>query len=145
MVKGKQTPRTTAKPELTRNKLMFICMMELEGHYSLRAFTAGQNHQFGYLLPSADETPARNKKKYGRNSSTERVITPDSARPGTSLGTQQILRELGWEVLTHPPHNRDLAPSDFHLFWSLQNFSYNMAILEHILRNAGQDRRSCCY
>ncbi|GBP80864.1 Histone-lysine N-methyltransferase SETMAR [Eumeta japonica] len=38
----------------------------------------------------------------------------DDARPHTSLATQQILREFGWEVIVHPPHSPDLAPSDFH-------------------------------
>jgi len=32
------------------------------------------------------------------------------------------LRELGWEVLMHPPYSSDIAPSDYHLFRSLQNF-----------------------
>ncbi|KOX73638.1 hypothetical protein WN51_13715, partial [Melipona quadrifasciata] len=29
---------------------------------------------------------------------------------------------LGWEVLTHPPYSRALAPSEYHLFRPLQNF-----------------------
>jgi len=31
------------------------------------------------------------------------------------------LRGLGWEVLMHPPYSPDIAPSDYHLFRSLQN------------------------
>ena len=38
--------------------------------------------------------------------------------------TRQKLLQLGWEVLIHPLYSPDIAPSDFHLFWSLQN-SFN--------------------
>jgi len=50
----------------------------------------------------------------GKSSSS---ITPDP----TSLATRQKLKELGWKVLMHPSYNPDFAPSDYHLFWSLQN------------------------
>ena len=45
-----------------------------------------------------------------------------SAMQMTSLATRQKLLELGWDVLPHPPYSPDLAPSDYHLFRSLQNF-----------------------
>ena len=35
--------------------------------------------------------------------------------------TRQKLLQLGWEVLIHPLYSPDIAPSDFHLFQSLQN------------------------
>jgi len=35
--------------------------------------------------------------------------------------TRQKLRELGWEVLMHPPYSPDIALSDYHLFRSLHN------------------------
>jgi len=38
------------------------------------------------------------------------------------LATRLKLRELGWEILTHPPYSPDLVPSDYHLFRALQNF-----------------------
>ena len=44
-----------------------------------------------------------------------------NARPYTSLVTRKNLSKLGWEVMLHPPFSPYLAPSDYHLFYSLQN------------------------
>lgn len=50
------------------------------------------------------------------------VFQQDNVRPHTSIATRQKLRELGLEVLVHPPYSPDLASSDYHLFLSMQNF-----------------------
>ncbi|KZC05498.1 Histone-lysine N-methyltransferase SETMAR, partial [Dufourea novaeangliae] len=50
------------------------------------------------------------------------VFHQDNAKPHTSIVTRQKFWELGWEVLMHPPYSPDLAPSDYHIFLSLQNF-----------------------
>jgi len=49
------------------------------------------------------------------------VFYQDNARPYISLTTRQKLLRFGWDVLLHPPYLPDIAPSDFHLFRSLQN------------------------
>lgn len=49
------------------------------------------------------------------------IFHHDNARPHVAQQTLRKLKELKWEVLQHPPYSPDLAPSDFHLFRSLQN------------------------
>ncbi|GBP16366.1 Mariner Mos1 transposase [Eumeta japonica] len=49
------------------------------------------------------------------------IFHHDNAIPHIFLATQQILREFSGKVLLHQPYSPDLAPSDFHLFRSLQN------------------------
>ncbi|GFX87501.1 mariner Mos1 transposase [Trichonephila clavipes] len=50
------------------------------------------------------------------------VFHQDNARPHTSLVTHQKLLQLEWDTMPHPQYSPDLAPSDYYLFRSLQNF-----------------------
>ena len=50
------------------------------------------------------------------------IFHQDNTRPHVSLMTRQKLLQLGWEALIHPLYSPDIAPSDFRLFWSLQNY-----------------------
>ncbi|GFO04123.1 histone-lysine N-methyltransferase SETMAR [Plakobranchus ocellatus] len=50
-----------------------------------------------------------------------------NANPHSANLTQQWLQRYGWEILPHPAHSPDLAPSDFHLFGPLKRHLGGMA------------------
>ncbi|GFX79710.1 mariner Mos1 transposase [Trichonephila clavipes] len=50
------------------------------------------------------------------------VFHQDNARPHTNLVTHQKLLQLEWITMPQPLYSPDLAPSDYYLFRSLQNF-----------------------
>lgn len=49
------------------------------------------------------------------------IFHDDNARPHRAQGPTNYVRNIGWEPLPHPPYSPDLAPSDYHLFRSMQN------------------------
>ena len=51
----------------------------------------------------------------------EMLIQQDNVCPHTRLRTQEAIAKFSWNVLTHPPHIPDVAPSDFHLFGPLKD------------------------
>ena len=71
--------------------------------------------------PQLDQLKAALDKKHPELVNRKHIIFhQDNARLHVSLMTRQKLLQLGWEVLIHPPYSPDVAPSDFHLFRSLQ-------------------------
>ncbi|WKY11423.1 hypothetical protein Q1695_003188 [Nippostrongylus brasiliensis] len=50
------------------------------------------------------------------------ILLQDNARPHVARRTLQKLQELDVELLIHPPYSPDLAPTDYHIFQSLDLF-----------------------
>lgn len=61
-----------------------------------------------------EKRPAIAKKSY------KVLFHDDNARPHRANIVQKKIEELGWDRLQHPAYSPDIAPSDYHLFRSLQ-------------------------
>jgi len=61
------------------------------------------------------------KKRSVLVNNQRRILQHDNARPHAARITQDKIRELDLEVLQHPPYSPDIAPSDYHLFKSLEH------------------------
>ncbi|GFN88372.1 histone-lysine N-methyltransferase SETMAR [Plakobranchus ocellatus] len=48
------------------------------------------------------------------------VLQHDNATPHTAKRTKKWLARYRWDIIPHPAHSPDLAPSDFHLFGPLK-------------------------
>jgi len=49
------------------------------------------------------------------------IIQHDNARPHIHWAVKKYIEGTNWEVLPHPPYSPDIAPSDYHLFRSMQS------------------------
>ncbi|UYV71828.1 SETMAR [Cordylochernes scorpioides] len=47
------------------------------------------------------------------------ILQHDNAPAHNATVVKNTIKDLGWELLPHPPYSPDLAPSDYHLFTSL--------------------------
>ena len=72
------------------------------------------------------------EKRSGPGHGNRKVILPhDNARPHVAMRTKETILELGWEVLPHPAYSPDMAPSDYHLFRSMEHFLRDKSFKEN--------------
>ena len=48
------------------------------------------------------------------------ILLHANARPHTVALTQEILREIHWEIVKYLPYSPDLSPCNYHMFGSLK-------------------------
>lgn len=117
-----EPPKTTSKAGLHTKKIMLSVWWDYKGvvHYEVlpSGRTIDSTLYCSQLTRLAREISIKRPELANRKGV---VFHHDNAKPHTSLTTRSKLLRLDWDVLPHPPYSPDLAPSDYHLFRSLQN------------------------
>lgn len=114
-----EPPKPTPKPNIHGKKVMLCIWWNSKGLVYFEVLDSGQRvtaDLYKAQLSRVDQA----LRRQGNNTATTKFLH-DNARPHTAKITQQKIEELGWEVLPHPPYSPDLAPSDYHLFRSMQH------------------------
>ncbi|XP_053206260.1 histone-lysine N-methyltransferase SETMAR-like [Panonychus citri] len=132
-----QLPVPTAQPGLHPKKVLISVFWDYKGIVHFELLPEGQAINAEVYCQQLDRL--NEKLSTERPSLVNRkgvIFHQDNARPHTaSLTSNKIKNDLKWELLPHPPYSPDLAPSDYHLFRSL----------EHFLRNKKFENRSALY
>ena len=90
-------------------------------HYELLKPSKKLNSE-KYCQQLNDLKTAVQEKRPGMFNRKDFILHHNNARPHAALGNRQKIAELDWKILSHPSYSPDLAPSNYHLFLSLQNF-----------------------
>ena len=117
-----EPPPTTPKASLHPKKVMLCTWWDWKGVLYYELLLENQTINSNKYCSQLDQLKAALEEKHPELENRKCIIFhQDNTRLHVSLKTRQKLLGLGWEVLIHPPYSPDTAPSNFHLFRSLQN------------------------
>ena len=138
-----------AKPGLTARKVLLCIWRDWKGIIYYELFPYSETLNSDLYSQQLDRLKLAIDEKWPELANRRGVVFhQENGRPHTSVVTCQKLKELGWEVLMHPPYSPDLAASDYHLFLALRNFLSDKKMgsredyenrLEEFLANKSQD------
>ena len=119
--KWNEPPPTTPKASLHPKKVMLCIWWDWKGFLYYELLLENQTINSNKYCSQLDQLKVALDEKHPELLNRKYIIFhQDNARPHVSLTTRQKPFQLGWEVLFYPPYSADIAPSAFHLFWSLQ-------------------------
>ena len=119
---GQPTP-STPKRNVFGKKLLFRIRCDEWGvlYYELLKLgetVTGERYalQLNRLAEQIEE-----KRPYTGRGRRPVILQHDNATPHRSSVAGRTINDLQWELLPHPAYSPDIAPTDYHLFYSLQS------------------------
>ena len=119
--RGGNEPTTTPKAGLHPKKVMLCIWWDWKGVLYGELLPENQMINSNKYCSQLDQLKAALEKHTELVNRKRIIFHQNNTRLHVSLMTRQKLLQLGWEVLIHLLYSPDIAPSDFHLFQSLQN------------------------
>lgn len=135
------SPQTISKSDIHQRKIMLSVWWDSKGVVYFEFLPRNKTiNSIVYCrqLDSLNEAIIQKRPEFVNTKTV--VLQHDNAKPHTSVMTRKKISQLGWDVLPHPSYSPDLAPSDFHLFLSLQNsmramrFNSDEDLKQHIVQ-----------
>ena len=120
--KRDEPAQSTSKADIHQKKVMLSVWWDFKGIFYFELLPRNKTNYSNVYCHQLMKLDNEIKRKRPELVTRKGIIFhQDNARPHTSLVTRKKLLQLGWEVMPHPPYSPDLAPSDYHLYRSLQN------------------------
>ena len=149
--KRDESAQSTSKANIHQKKVMLSVWWNIKGIFYFELLPRNQTINSNVYCRQLMKLVKEMKEKRPELATRKCVIFhQDNARPHTSLVSHEKLLELGWKVMPHPPYSADLAPSDYYLFRSLQNylngktFDSNEAVKNELIQFFASKNQTFC-
>ncbi|UYV66134.1 hypothetical protein LAZ67_4000380 [Cordylochernes scorpioides] len=116
-----QFPKRKPRPNRLGKKAMLFVWWDQAGVVYFKPLKPGETvntSRYEQQMHSLREA-LNEKRPELREKHNKLILQHDNAPAHNATVVKNTIKDLGWELLPHPPYSPDLAPSDDHLFTSL--------------------------